>query len=70
MANKYLRDNYVLVYKRKGEPKNIVKVEKPPITPVEHLMLCKMSAFGDGDRGDAGIRREATVARFSKRDWS
>ncbi len=34
-ANKYFRDNYVVVYKRKGEDKSIVKVEKPPITPVE-----------------------------------
>ena len=34
-ANKYLNDNYVAVYKRKGEDKNIQKVEKPSITPVE-----------------------------------
>lgn len=34
-ANKYLQDNYVVIYKRKGEDKNIVKVEKPAITPVE-----------------------------------
>ncbi len=34
-ANKYFEDNYVAVYKRKGEDKNIVKVEKPAITPVE-----------------------------------
>jgi len=34
-ANKYFGDNYVYIYKRKGEDKNIVKVEKPPITPVE-----------------------------------
>ncbi|WP_346317198.1 insulinase family protein [Chitinophaga sp. YIM B06452] len=34
-ANKYLVNNYVLLYKRKGEDKSIVKVEKPPITPVE-----------------------------------
>ena len=44
VAGKYLRDNYVLIYKRKGEPKNIVKVEKPPITPVE-TNAGKMSAF-------------------------
>jgi len=35
VANKYLRDNYVLLYKRKGVDRNITKVEKPPITPVE-----------------------------------
>lgn len=34
-ANKYLANNYVAVYKRKGEDKNIQKVEKPAITPVE-----------------------------------
>jgi predicted Zn-dependent peptidase len=34
-ANKYFQDNYVFIYKRKGDDKNIVKVEKPPITPVE-----------------------------------
>jgi predicted Zn-dependent peptidase len=35
-ANKYLNDNnYVIVYKRQGEDKSIVKVDKPPITPVE-----------------------------------
>lgn len=44
VANKYMADNYVLVYKRKGEPRNIVKVEKPPITPVE-TNAGKVSAF-------------------------
>jgi len=34
-ANKWLGDNYVCVYKRKGEDKSVVKVTKPPITPVE-----------------------------------
>jgi predicted Zn-dependent peptidase len=34
-ANKYFQENYVCIYKRKGEDKNIVKVEKPAITPVE-----------------------------------
>jgi len=35
VANKYMADNYVLLYKRKGEDKDIVKVDKPPITPVQ-----------------------------------
>lgn len=35
-ANRYFtEDNYVVLYKKKGEDKSIVKVEKPPITPVE-----------------------------------
>jgi predicted Zn-dependent peptidase len=33
-ANKYFGNNYVAVYKRQGEDKNIVKVEKPTITPL------------------------------------
>ncbi len=34
-ANKYFGNNYVVVYKRKGEEKNITKVPKPAITAVE-----------------------------------
>jgi predicted Zn-dependent peptidase len=33
-ANKNYKDNYVVVYKRTGEEKNINKVSKPAITPV------------------------------------
>ena len=35
VANRYMKDNYVLLYKRKGVDSSIVKVDKPPITPVE-----------------------------------
>jgi predicted Zn-dependent peptidase len=34
-ANENYGENYVVVYKRTGEPQRIVKVEKPPITPIE-----------------------------------
>lgn len=34
-ANKYYTNDYVVIYKRMGEDKSIVKVEKPEITPVE-----------------------------------
>ncbi|MBL7702330.1 MAG: insulinase family protein [Ferruginibacter sp.] len=34
-ANKYFGENYVVILKRKGEDKNIIKVDKPAITPVE-----------------------------------
>ncbi len=34
-ANKYFQDNYLVIFKRKGEDKNIIKVVKPAITPVE-----------------------------------
>ncbi|WP_234735715.1 M16 family metallopeptidase [Tellurirhabdus bombi] len=33
-ANQWFKNNYVVVYKRKGEDKSIQKVEKPAITPV------------------------------------
>jgi predicted Zn-dependent peptidase len=35
-AKKYLRrDNYAIVYKRKGEDPSVIKVEKPPITAID-----------------------------------
>lgn len=33
-ANSHFKDNYVCTYKRKGEDKNIKKIEKPAITPI------------------------------------
>ena len=36
LAQKYLRpDNYVVVFKHHGEDNSVMKVEKPPITPIE-----------------------------------
>lgn len=43
-AKKNYRDNYVIVYKRQGEAKGIVKAEKPPITPV--AVHEELSEFG------------------------
>lgn len=34
-ANTYFDQNYAVIYKRTGKDPNVVKVEKPPITPVE-----------------------------------
>lgn len=34
-ANKHLKDNYVVVYKRQGENKDLVRMEKPSITPID-----------------------------------
>ncbi len=34
-ANKYYDNNYVVVYKRTGEDKNVQKIKKPAITPVK-----------------------------------
>ena len=35
LANKYLGNNYVVVYKKTGEDKNVQKIVKPEITPVQ-----------------------------------
>jgi len=43
-ANEFYKDNYVVVYKRKGADENIVKVENPGITPV-NLNKDKSSEF-------------------------
>ncbi len=43
-ANGFYKDNYVAVYKRQGEIKDLVKVEKPNITPIE-INRDKKSAF-------------------------
>ncbi len=44
-ANKYFGDNYVCILKRKGEDKNIVKVESHPLPrlkqTVMHSLICK-----------------------------
>lgn len=34
-ANEHYKDNYVVVYKRNGKDTTSVKLEKPPITPIE-----------------------------------
>ena len=33
-ANEHLKDNYAVIYKRQGEPEDVTKVDKPPITPI------------------------------------
>ncbi len=43
-ANKYLGNNYVAILKRKGKRKDLQKIEKPTITPVE-TNADKQSAF-------------------------
>ena len=44
-VNQHFKDNYVVVYKKNGADPNIMKVEKPPITPVK-LNREEHSAFG------------------------
>lgn len=33
-ANEFFKDNYVIGFKHKGEDKNVIKVDKPTITPI------------------------------------
>lgn len=44
-ANKHLNGNHAVVYKRQGESPDLIKVDKPPITPVE-LNRHAISDFG------------------------
>jgi predicted Zn-dependent peptidase len=44
-ANKYYGNNYVVVYKKTGIDPNVIKIQKPPITPVE-LNRGAQSEFG------------------------
>lgn len=43
-ANEHYKDNYVIVYKRKGENKSLVRVENPGITPL-NIDRTKISEF-------------------------
>ena len=44
-VNTHLQDNYVLIRKEKGDDPKVIKVEKPPITPVK-LNRQETSSFG------------------------
>ena len=46
-AKNNFTNNYVIVYKRVGEAKNLVKVEKPEITPVEIDRLSQSKFLAD-----------------------
>ena len=43
-ASEFLTDNYVLTFKRQGEDPDVIKVEKPSISPI-HLNRTSSSAF-------------------------
>ncbi len=65
-ANAKLRmDNYVVVYKREGEDKNVTKVEKPVITPVK-LNREVMSAFRKGFEEIESPRQEPMFLDYNK----
>ncbi|WP_326983621.1 insulinase family protein [Chryseobacterium sp. MYb264] len=69
-ASKYLKDNnYVAVYKRKGEDKNIVKVDKPAITPVsvnrddQSPFLKKIDAMPEAPNAPVWLNYDQDIAK-------
>jgi zinc protease len=64
-ANKYLNENYVIVYKRTGEDKGITKVEKPKITPVS-LNRKDKSAFAEAFMAKESPRLTPEFVDFKK----
>lgn len=49
-ANESFKDNYCVVYKRTGEDKNVYKVDKPEITPVEINREAKSKFYQDFEK--------------------
>ncbi|SDG50483.1 Predicted Zn-dependent peptidase [Pedobacter terrae] len=59
-AKQFFRDNYVLTYKHQGVDKNIVKVEKPLITPVKTNAL----ASSDFAKALSGLPVKPILPKF------
>jgi len=64
-AQKHYVDNYVVVYKRKGVDKNIVKVDKPKITPIK-IDRSKSSEFANKIKSTISPRIEPLFLDFKK----
>ncbi len=64
-ANKHLKKNYCVVYKRTGEDKNTYKVDKPQITPVE-LNREDQSAFYENFEKMESIRLKPEFVDFDQ----
>lgn len=64
-ANQHLQDNYCVVYKRTGEDKNVYKVDKPQITPVE-LNREEQSPFYKGFEEMESMRLKPEFVDFDK----
>lgn len=64
-ARKRLGDNYVVCYKRQGNDPKVIKVEKPPITPVE-LQREAQSDFATTFLSDGAPRLKPRFIDFEK----
>ncbi len=58
-------DNFAVVYKRQGEDRNAIKVEKPPITPVQ-LKRGTTSMFGEAFLATRPARLRPRFADFKE----
>ena len=63
-AKKHLNNNHIIVYKRQGEDKNIIKVEKPPITPVS------LNREAESEYASAFLTKESPRLQASFLDFS
>ncbi|MCB9289454.1 MAG: insulinase family protein [Lewinellaceae bacterium] len=64
-ANQHFTDNYVVVYKKQGDDPNVIKVEKPPITPVA-LRRDAVSEYGKSFLAHPPARLEPRFAPFEE----
>lgn len=58
-------DNFVVIYKQQGEDPNVIKVEKPEITPLQ-LNREALSAFGQAFLSETAPRLKPKFADFEK----
>ncbi|NVO12202.1 MAG: insulinase family protein [Bacteroidales bacterium] len=64
-AKQNLNSNYVVVYKRRGKPEDVVKVQKPAITPI-FINRDSESAFLKGIKANKVIPIEPVFIDFTK----
>lgn len=53
-ANKHYKDNYVIVYKRQGENKDLIRVENPGLTPIQINRDAESQFFKDFQKIESG----------------
>ncbi|MBN2668963.1 MAG: insulinase family protein [Bacteroidales bacterium] len=73
-ANEHFKNNYVVVYKRQGENKNLVRMEKPEITPIdidrdktsEYYNQMKAQKVGDIEPVFVDFKDKITIEELTK----
>jgi zinc protease len=64
-ANEHFKDNYVVVYKRSGDDKDVYKVDKPAITPVS-VNRAETSTYTAGFLAEESPRLEPVFVNYEK----